>query len=233
MLTSKDLLYTALDYDGFWNTSEQMMNSKPSQSRKLQLEKLLKAFGISKKNVKAESQAPHNVSKGEKVVTVYAISGRPKSMNRIEYIKTLTSFKYFSTGEFIADIESEKYQDLSGQIISITKAVFPQQSKITDQESVNLVQLFSNLYNFRLSVYHMFQYSFSKKMRDEFSIEDDYSLYLRRKFMDAMNDSLSEIDETLCILVDPEKRKVAEDEIDYPNFDLAAIDKEWENGLHK
>jgi len=234
MLTSKDLLYRALDYDGFWNISKRMTSSKPSQARKLQLEKLLAAFSISKKNVKAEAQAPYNVGKGHKVITIYGISGRSsKSMNRVEYIKTLTNFKYFSTGEFIADLEGIKYKNFIKRIISTSKRIFPEQSELIDKEPVNLVHLFSNLYNFRLSIYHMFKFGFDTRMRKEFSVEEDYSLYLRKKFIGSMNNNLSEVDEMLCMLIDPEKRSFKEDEIDYPNYDFEALDKEWMNGLHK
>ena len=233
MITSKDLLYKALDYDGFWNTSKRMLNSKPSQLRKLQLDKLLKAFGISKKNSKAKGLIPDNINKGQEVVTVYAISGSSKLMNRIEYIKTLTDFEYFSTGEFLTDIDRKRYQDLLEKIIFISKIIFPEQSKVIDKEQINFVHLFSNLYNFRLSVYHMFQYSLSKKMREEFSIEDDYSLHLRQKFIKSMDYNLSEVDETLCLLIDPENRSFKENEIDFPAYDFVTLDKEWENGLRK
>jgi hypothetical protein len=231
MLTSKDLLYKALDYDGFWNTSKRMTSSKPSQARKLQLEKLLAAFGISKKNAKL--QVPKKTSSGHYIQTIYFVSNRPKSMTRQEYIKTLTTFKYFSTGEFIADFDKVKYKDLIKRIISTTKRVFPEQLEIINKEPINLAHLFSNLYNFRLSVYHMFKFSFSTKMQEEFSIEEDYSLYLRKKFMESMNNNLSEVDKILCLLIDPAKRKFKEDEIAYPNYDFEILDKEWRNQLRK
>jgi len=233
MLTSKDLLYIALEYDGFWNTSKRMTNSKPSQARKSQLDKLLAAFNISKKNVQAETQAPRNVSKGHKVVTVYAVSGRSKSMNRLEYIKTLTDFRYFSSGEFLADIDRAKYKTFIKQTVDKAKLIFPEHLELIETEPINLVHLFSNLYNFRLSVYHMFNYRFDTKMQEQFSIEDDYSLYLRKQFMKSMNDKLSEVDKILCLLIDPEKRKLKEDEIDYPNFDFKTLDKEWRHELRQ
>jgi hypothetical protein len=79
----------------------------------------------------------------------------------------------------------------------------------------------------------MFQYSFSKKMQEEFSIEDDYSLHLRQRFMQTMNDNLSDVDETLCLLIDPEKRNFKEDKIDFSTYDFATLDKEWETSLRK
>jgi hypothetical protein len=225
MITAKDLLYQALDYDGFWNTSKRMKDSKPSRLRKLHLEKLLDGFGIFKVNAKViQVQVDDNYT----IQTMYDVSGRSKSMNRKEYIKTLTNFQYFSTGEFIADASKEKYQGFIEQITAAAKHIFPEQLENIDKEPINLMRLFYELYNFRLSIYHMTKYSLSKKRRNLFSIEDDYALHLRKKFMESMNHNLSEVDEILCKLIDPEKRNLKEDEIDYPNYDFETIDQEWE-----
>ncbi len=48
-----------------------------------------------------------------------------------------------------------------------------------------------------------------------------------------MNNSFSKVDEMLCILIDPEKKTLTEDEVDYQHFDLNAIDSEWQNSLYK
>ena len=142
-------------------------------------------------------------------------------------------FQYFASGEFIADLDRAKYEEFIAQIISAAKTIFPEHAESIGKRPVNLVHLFSNLYNFRLNVYHMFKYDFSMKRIEDFSIEDDYGLHLRKKVMEAMNSHLSEVDEQLCLLIDPEKTALQEDEIGYPDFDLAAIDKEWENELRK
>ena len=233
MLTSKDLLYKALEYDVFWNSSKKMRDSTPSECRKQQLDKLLEAFGITKKNAKAATQVPHNLPEGHTAEMIYTVSGSSKSMSRLEYIKTLTDFKYFSTGEFIADADRAKYQALIAQIIATATTIFPEQSKLIGKEPVNLVQLFRSVYNFRLSLYHMFHYSFIKKTNAAFSLEDDYSLHLQKKFMLTMNDNFSEADELLCMLIDPEKRSFKEDEIAFPGYDFAAIDEAWHNELRK
>jgi hypothetical protein len=225
MFTARDLLYKALDYDGFWNTSQQMLNTKPSQLRQLQLEKLLTGFGISKTNAKPQSQ----IKGGHQIVKIYFTSRHPKQMDRPTYLKTLTNFKYFATGEFISDISREKYQNLIDRIIATSKNVFPEQSEIIDKEPINLVSLFHDLYNFRVSVYHTIKYHFSKKRMKLFSTEDDYALYLRNKFILSMDTKLSEIDEILCAMIDPEKKIVKGEEINYPSDDLKAIDDEWEN----
>ncbi|MBE7170315.1 MAG: hypothetical protein INR73_06980 [Williamsia sp.] len=233
MLTSKDLLYKALDYDGFWNASKRMTNSKPSQARKLQLDKLLAAFNISKENVQAESQVARNVDKDHKAITVYAVSNRSKPMNRLEYVKTLTDFKYFSSGEFLADKDRSKYKAFIKQTVVKAKQIFPAHSEAIDTEPINLVHLFHTLYNFRLSVYHMFNYSFNARTQEQFSIENDYSLYLRKQFTKSMNNNLSEVDKLLYILIDPAKRKFKEDETGYPHYDFEALDKEWKEGLRQ
>ena len=216
MLTAKDLLYKSLDYDGFWNSSKKMLQSQPSLCRKAQLDILLKAFGIQKKNAKALSQLPYSAAEGKEVFSVYAGSGRYKAMKRMQYIKTLTDFKYFSTGEFLADLDEKVYLDLQGEIAAAAKAIFPAQAATIAGQPVNLTHLFSILYNFRLSVHLMFMHSFGRKMHGQFSLEEDYGLHLRTKFVQSMNGNLSEIDETLCILIDQEQKSFTELELDFP-----------------
>jgi len=225
MFTARDLLYKALDYDGFWNTSKKMKTSKPSRLRQLQLEKLLMGFGISKTNAKSQPEKKDNFV----IEGIYFISGKSKSMNRDEYLKTLSNFQYFTRGEFISDKPQEMYRELTDRIISTSKSSFPEQSEIIDKDPISLVQLFRDLYGFRLSVYHMFTYDYNKKRIKLFSTVDDYALYLRKKFTDSMDLNLSEIDEILCTLIDPENKIINEVEIDYPVDDLKAIDEEWEN----
>ncbi len=228
MFTARDLLFKALDYDGFWNTSKKMLNSKPSKLRKLQMEKLLAGFGISKANAKPKTQTRGNL----RIEHVYFTSRNSKRMNRAEYLKTLTNFRYFTSGEFILDRSQEQYQDLMDRIISTTKNAFPEQSNIIDKEPVSLVHLFRDLYNFRLSVYHMKKYTYSVKRMKLFSTEDDFTLYLRKNFISSLDIGLAETDEILCTLIDLENKTVMEDEIDYPEDDLKPLDEEWENENH-
>lgn len=233
MLTAKDLLYKALDYDGFWNTSKRMKDSKPSACRKAQLNKLLDGFEITRKNARANSLVSVEVNGNSTMHTVYATSRNPISMGRIEYVKTLTSLQYFTQGEFIADTDRAKYNDLIGQIISTAKIIFPAQSKLIDKEPVNLVRLFSEVYNFRHTLYLLLKHISTAKTNERFFIDDDYSLHLKKEFLKSTNDNLSEVDELLCTLIDPAKRQLNEDKIAYPTFDLESIDEEWRNGFFK
>jgi hypothetical protein len=225
MFTARDLLYKAMDYDGFWNTSKKMLNSKPSTLRKLQLEKLLIGFDISKVNAKPQTQTKGNL----RIEQIYFTSRNSKQMNRTEYLKTLTNFRYFTRGEFISDRSPKMYQDLIAQIISTSKRVYPEQSEFIDKEPVNLVQLFRDLYSFRHSVYAMNKYNYSRKSLKLFSTEDDYAQYLRNNHISSTETGLAETDKILCTLIDPENKTVTEDEISYPEDNLKTLDEEWEN----
>jgi hypothetical protein len=61
-----------------------------------------------------------------------------------------------------------------------------------------------------------------------FSTEEDYAQYVRNNFIASMKASLSETDEILCTLIDPENKTVREEEINYPGDSLKDIDEEWE-----
>ena len=214
-----------MDYDGFWNTSKKMLNSKPSKLRKLQIEKLLTGFDISKVNARPPTQTKGNL----RIEQIYFTSRNSKQMNRAEYLKTLTNFTYFTRGEFISDRSPEKYQDLIARIITTSKRIYPEQSELIDKEPVNLVHLFRDLYSFRHSVYAMNKYNYSRKSLKLFSTEDDYAQYLRNNFISSTETGLAETDKILCILIDPENKTVTEDEISYPVDHLKTLDEEWEN----
>lgn len=227
MLTAKDLLYKGLDYGGFWDTSKKMRDSPPSIARRAQLDALLMAFGIDKKNASAATQVPVETAENETVIMVYSTSTNPKSMNRLEYIKSLKNFEYFSSGEFLADRDRTKYEGLISQIISTIKNSFPEQSNVIDQQPLNLVQLFRELYNCRLHFTHMVNFIDRFQINDRFSIETAFTAQVRKRSIDAMSQYLTELDDLLCLLIDPDQRSFNEAEINYPSYDLAALDAAW------
>ena len=235
MLTARDLLYKALDYDGFWNSSKRMRDSESSKARKLQLDSLLHAFQISKKNAKAASQLPDRTGKENVVIkSFYSSSRNRKSLERLDYIKTLNDFQYLTYGEFIADIDREKYQDTLKHIVTLVKTIFLDETKIIDQNSINLVRLFHNLYSFRHIAYNTFETSFLKLTRSQdFLIEEEYCYFFKQAFIRKIPDNFTEIDELLCILIDPEKKSFSEDEVNYQEFDFDAIDLNWQKSLRK
>ena len=230
MLTAKNLLYKALDYDGIWNSSKRMRDSEPSKARKLQLDSLLHAFQISKKNAKSTSQVPDRTSNKNIITkTFYATSKNRNSLERAAYIKTLSDFKYFTYGEFIADIDRAKYQDSLTHIVSVVKNIFPHETKNIELNSINLARLFHNLYSFRHIAYNTFESSFLKPTRiHDFLIEEEYSRFLKQEFIRKAVNNFTEMDELLCVLIDPENKSFTEAEIKYPEFDLEAIDLSWQ-----
>lgn len=234
MLTANNLLYNALDYDGYWNSSKRMRDSEPSKARKQQLDSLLHAFQILKKNAKSTSQVPSRSSNKNVITkTLYSTSKNPNSLERLDYIKTLSNFQYLTSGEFIADIDRAKYQDTLTNIVSVTKNIFPHNTKSIEQDSINLVRLFRNLYSFRHIVYNTFESGFLKQSRIDFLVEEEYSQYLKQDFIRTIPGNLTEIDEILCTLIDPEKKSFTEAELKYPEFDLEAIDLNWHKSLRK
>lgn len=227
MLTAKDLLYKAFDYGGLWNNSRKMKASQPSIARKAQLDVLFAAFGIDKKNASAATQFPVETAENETVIMIYSTSTNPKSMNRLEYIKSLTNFEYFSSGEFLADRDRTKYEAAISQITALTQSLVPVSTNETKKHPFNLVELFYNLYNFRLSARHMYDISDHYEVIDELSPERAYIYLQRKKFIDSLNLHFTEVDEMLCLLIDPGKRSFDAAAINYPNYDLAAMDAAW------
>ncbi len=235
MLTAKNLLYKALDYDGFWNSSKRMRDSEPSKARKRQLDSLLHAFQISKKNAKSSSQIQARTTEKNVVwETIYSTSKSKKSLGRLEYIKTINDFQYLTYGEFLADIDREKYRDTLQHIVTLVETIFPDETKIIDQNSINLVSLFRNLYSFRHLAYNTFETSFLKLARSQdFLSEEEYCYFYKQAFIRKIPENFTEIDELLCILIDPEKRSFTESEVNYPVFDLDILDLNWQKNLYK
>jgi hypothetical protein len=211
-MTAIDLLHKILDYYRFWNSPENV-NSKPSQSRMLQIETLLKGFGISKSNL----------NPGYKML--YSFSGEEKTLTRAEFIKTQTNLSYFSSGEFINDRPKDDYSHLLLQITSVIKTIHPEWSNLIDEKPVNLSWLFSNLLQFRQGIYNI-AYP-DGGMLEGFSTGLEYSFYLQKKFKEIILSNLSEIDETLSLLIDPGEKNINKEDIDYPELDLETIDRNW------
>ncbi len=211
-MTASDLLHKVLDYYHLWN-SPQRKNSKPSQSRLLQIEKLLKAFDIS----------PNNVNPGIKML--YSVFGQNKALSRIEYVKTLSNLSYFSSGHFLVDKPESSYTEIELKIKSTLKSLRPALSDLIDGKPMNLEWLFNDLFRFRQEVYKL-TYP-NPGMLEGFVPGLEYSFYLQGKLKESIIANAKEIDELLCSLIDPQNKTINKDDIDYPDFDLESIDLEW------
>ena len=199
-MTAIDLLYKILDYNYLWNHADRN-NSKPSQSRLLQIEKLLIGFQISKSNANPE------------VKMLYSILNEKKTLTRAEYINTLTDLSYFSSGEFINDRPSYYYDDVLFKITSTLNFIHPDWVSFIDERPVDLKILFSDLFGFRQEIYRI-AYP-NQGMLEGFSAGLEYSFYLQKRLKEIITAHLTEIDETLCLLIDPQKRDITKEEIDW------------------
>jgi hypothetical protein len=212
-MTAIDLLHKVLDYYYLWSSPERV-NSKPARSRLVQIERLLKGFEISKSNVNPA------------VKMIYSFLGQKKALTRAEYIKSQTNLIYFSSGEFINDRPKEDYNHLLLKITSALKSTHPEWGTLIDENRVDLRWLFNNLLQFRQGIYNI-AYPHGG-MLEGFSTGLEYSFYLQKRFKEIVLSNLAEIDETLCLLIDPAKRSINKEDIDYPQFDLETIDLNWE-----
>lgn len=232
MLTAKTLLYKALDYDGFWSISKKRRDSEPSKARRTQLNTLLNAFGISKKNFK---EAP--IIKLENDIQIisesmYSISGNKKAINRKDYIKSLTDLQYFTYGEFLADIDKNEYSHVINDIVSLGRKIFPSHAATIEPSSLNLKILFQDLYSFRHRAYFVFESSFLKFTQpNEFIFEYAYANNFKQGVSKKMPEYFKEVDDLLCLLIDPASRSFSEAALQYPEFDFDRLDMEYQQHL--
>jgi hypothetical protein len=80
--------------------------------------------------------------------------------------------------------------------------------------------------------YTTFESSYFKLTRSQdFLIEEEYCYYFKQAFIKKIPANFTEIDELLCILIDPEKKSFTEAEVNYHEFEFDAIDSNWKKSL--
>ncbi|GGH70336.1 hypothetical protein HNQ91_002994 [Filimonas zeae] len=209
-MNAKDLLNKYLDYNHLWASPERI-NTKPANIRRLQIEALQKAFKLTKDNVNPLIQ------------TVY--SSEKHRLNRTQYLSQLTNLQYLLQGEFLHDRNEEANKELLDRITSKISSLYPGVSDSILYKTGHIHWLFNNLLNFRKEVFKIT--SSGSGMSEGFSSGLQYSYYLQAKLKESISDNLTEIDDTLWLILDPARREVRIDEINYPDVDLASIDMEW------
>lgn len=209
-MNAKDLLNKYLDYNHLWASPERI-NTKPANIRRLQIEALQKAFKLTKDNVNPLIQ------------TVY--SSEKHRLNRTQYLSQLTNLQYLLQGEFLRDRNEEANKELLDRITSKISSLYPGVSDSILYKTGHIHWLFNNLLNFRKEVFKIT--SSGSGMSEGFSSGLQYSYYLQAKLKESISDNLTEIDDTLWLILDPARREVRIDEINYPDVDLASIDMEW------
>jgi len=215
-MTAKDLLYKILDYQYLWILPHNQ-NSKPAKLRLEQIESLLEAFGLTKKQVNPLVQIK------------YLIGGDKEGMERSKYLRKLTNLQYLLGGEFLRDRENDANAEISEKIIKTITSLYPYIGEETARTSLHISWLFNNLMSFRQQVYKLIYPNGG--MDEGFSAGLHYSFYLQSKLKTLITENLHEIDETLWLILDPTKREIEMDilvsKYKYINHDFRAIDLDW------
>lgn len=211
-MTAKDLLNKILDYNYLWSSPERK-GSKPSIIRLSQIDALQEAFGLTKKYVNPFIQVK------------YHFTGEKQKLDRAQYLNKLTNLEYLLNGEFLYDREKEANKELSDRVITKIIDLYPELTDYIREKPVDIRWLFNDLLNFRQDVYEI-TYP-NGGMLEGFSTGLHYSFYLQGQLKEIIKNNLSDIDETLWLILDPAKRELGKDEINYPEVDLDNIDLEW------
>lgn len=211
-MTAKDLLYKILDYNYLWSLPNRK-NSKPATVRLSQIESLQDAFGLSKKYINPLTQLK------------YVVTGSGQKLNRAQHLNKLTNLEYLLRGEFLHERQHDANKELSDIIRTTLISIHPGLRDHINEKPADIGWLFNNLLHFRQDVYKL-TYP-NEGMLEGYSNGLHYSFYLQHKLKKTIQDNLTEIDETLWLILDPEKREISIEEINYPSEDLDAIDLDW------
>lgn len=211
-MNAKDLLNKYLDYNHLWASPERI-DTKPAIMRRLQIAALQKAFGLTKKNANPLLQI------------TYSFGGQKQRLDRTQYLKELTDLEYLLQGEFLHDRNEGANKELTDRITATMTSVYPGLTDNVLHKTGHIHWLFNNLLNFRIEVYKI-TYSESG-MSEGFSSGLQYSRYLQAQLIESIKNNLSDIDDTLWLILDPARREFGVNEINYPDIDLKSIDHEW------
>ena len=210
-MTAKDLLLKILDYQCNWACNP---FSEPAKIRMEQIEVLLDAYGLTKKYVNPS------------VNIEYSLVGEQESHNRTEHLHGLTNLAYFRSGEFLYDREENANTELFQKAMyAITPLYSGLPESISSMKSHDIKWLFSDLMNYREKIYEL-TYPWGG-MLEGFSLGLSYSKHLQRQLNETIVANLTQIDDTLWLILDPEKREFTNEEINLKAVDLESIDREW------
>jgi hypothetical protein len=212
-MTAKDLLYKILDYNYLWNTPYRI-NSNPAKVRLFQIEQLLDVFGLSKKFVNPSVQI------------TYSNGDCNKEIERSKHLSKLTNLQYFMQGEFLFDREADANNELKEIALNKVKEIFHHLPERFFERRVDIGWMFNNLMGFRQEIYKVIYPDGG--MSEGFSIGLHYSKYLQHQLKDVIRKHLSEIDNTLWLIMDPEKRDFRNEDIGFNEINLKRIDLNWE-----
>ena len=214
-MTVQDLLIKFLEYRYLWN-SPSSLNSQSSKIRLQQIESLQNAFGLSKNHVNLLVQIK------------YGIVGEKEELSRSKHINKITNIEYLYGAEFLHDRPEESNKEIEKIAYKKVRELFPKIPERLMEDKLHLSWMFNMLINFRQSAYEL---SYPEGDMDMgFSVGVYYSKHLMGKVKNEIIDNLQEIDETLCLILDPEKRRIPletlKEKFNYPDANLEKIDME-------
>lgn len=227
MLTAKDLLYKALDYGTFWNNSRKIRQSPSAKAREQQLSAFFKAFEISRINGLKHEVAPVGP---DQVITrsYYLQSGSKDPLERHDYIKKLRDIEYFVTGEFLNDRDESKYEATTGSILTALHTIGQEPTPVGVQQPMDLAYIFRTLYGHRQILFISCESGFLQMTTSAArSVEELYCQRVKHNNTQAIRAGCAEVDDILCNLIDPDHRSFTEAEIQFPVWDLPALDLNW------
>ena len=215
-MTAKDLLHKILDYNYLWCRSD-LLNDKPSVLRREQIESLQEAFGLTKKYVNPLVQIK------------YSIVGKKGELSRAKQLNKLTNMQYLMQGEFLRDRPYEENKELAERATNKIKELYEHVPEDRMNRPVDIGWMFNNLWNFRQEIYKV-AYP-NEGMLEGFSVGLIYSKYLQSELKKLIKNNLDDIDDTLWLILDPQKREIDIEELksrfNYPDVDLDKIDLNW------
>lgn len=214
-MTAKYLLLKILDYGYYWSLPENE-NSKAAQMRLQQIEQLLDVFELSKKHVIAITDS------------VITINERYNHEDRVQYLTGITNFEYIKTGEFVNDRSIKRNEEVIAKALAVAKSVYAN-ANVADAyftpRGGDIDLLFSDLLEFRQEIYAITNPIW--RLRSGYSLGWTYADYLKKQMRQAIIDNLAEIDDTLCLILDPRKREFSNEDINFKEVDLEKLDLEW------
>ena len=211
-MTVRDLLYKILEYNYLW-VLPQNINSKPAKVRLSQIEILLDAFGLSKKYVNSL------------ILHLKYITNK-EELDRGKHLNSLSNIQYVTYGEFLKDREKGANKEIADIALTKIKEIYPDvPERFISKKAVDVSWMFNNLFHFREAIYKM-SYP-NGGMLEGFEVGFLYSLHLQKQLQEVIKNNLSDIDEALCLILDPQKRVFTNEEINYTEVDLEKIDLEW------
>jgi len=147
-------------------------------------------------------------------------------------LKSLSAIEYLVRGQFLLDRPMEQNSEIADRVAFTIRQISPHSFEEKTIDPGNIQWMFIDLLNFRFEIYKL-TYPNSETV-EVISPGLLYSQYLQHQIQEMIKNNLEEIDETLWILLDPERRTFSKqalvEDYAYPEEDLTKIDHEWRAG---